>query len=102
MDEEIKKLLEENLKLTQEIHAMTKKIKGHMTFQRIVSYFYLFIIIAPIVLGFIYLPPLLNSLFSQYKDILGIQGGSTDIMQSLLNGGTGNIDVNSIKGLINK
>jgi hypothetical protein len=99
--EQIKELLEQNLKLTQEIHTMTKKIKGHMAFQRIVSYFYLFIIIAPIILGFIYLPPLLNSLFDQYKDVLGLQGSNSTI-QSLLNGGAGDLDVNTIKGLLNK
>jgi len=100
--EQIKELLEKNLKLTQEIYTMTKKIKGHMAFQRIVSYFYLFIIIAPIVLGLIYLPPILNGLFDQYKDILGLQGGPNSTIQSLLNGETGNLDVNTIKSLLNK
>ena len=77
MDEEIKKTLEQNLKLTEEIHAMTKKIKSYLAFQRLVSIFYLFIIIAPIILGVIYLPPLLSGLFDQYKDVLGLQGGTS-------------------------
>lgn len=104
--EQIKKLLEKNLKLTEEIYAMTKRMKGYLAFQRLVSLFYLFIIIAPIVIGVIYLPPLLSGLFEQYKDVLGIQGGSGGI-QGLLNGGAGNLDLNSldaaqIKSLLNK
>ena len=106
MDEEIKKILEQNLKLTEEIYAMTKKMKSYLAFQRLVSLFYLFIIIAPIILGAIYLPPLLNGLFDQYKDVLGIQGGTSTI-QGLLNGGVGSVDLNNldteqIKNLLNK
>jgi hypothetical protein len=115
MDEEItaeeagqvKKLLEQNLRLTQEIYVMTKKINGYLAFQRLVSIFYLIMIVAPIILGIIYLPPLLNGLFDQYKDALGIQGGSSSMIQGLLNGGAGKLDLNSldadkIKSLLNK
>jgi len=107
MDEEIKKLLEQNLKLTEEIYTMTRKIKGYLAFQRLVSLFYIFIIIAPIILGIIYLPPLLGGLFDQYKDILGMQGGSNNAIRGLLNGGTGSLNVNSldmgtVKSLLNK
>ncbi len=96
MDEEIKKIVEQNLKLTEEIYAMTKKMKGYLALQRLVSLFYLFIIIAPIVLGIIYLPPLLGGLFNQYKDLLGVQAGSTNPIESLLKGGTGGLDLNNI------
>lgn len=110
MDEEIKKILEQNLKLTEEIYAMTKKIKGYLRFQRLVSLFYLFIIIAPIVLGIIYLPPLLKGVFDQYKDILGVGTGGNQL-EGLLKGGAGNLDLNNadinklppqIKALLNK
>ena len=94
--EQIKKLLEQNLKLTQEIYAMTKKMKSYLAFQRLVSLFYLFIIIAPIVLGIIYLPPLLGGLFNQYKDLLGVQAGSANPIESLLKGGVGGLDLNNI------
>ncbi|MFH1582915.1 MAG: hypothetical protein ABIB72_01185 [Candidatus Falkowbacteria bacterium] len=107
MDEEIKKILEQNFKLTEEIYAMTKKMKSYLAFQRLVSIFYLFIIIAPIILGVIYLPPLLSGLFDQYKDVLGLQGGMSSTIQGLLNGGAGNVDLNNldagqIKSLLNK
>jgi len=96
MDEEIKKTLEQNLKLTQEIYVMTKKIKGYLFFQRLVSIFYLIMIVAPIILGIIYLPPLLGGLFDQYKDLPGIQGAASNPIESLLKGGAGNLDLNNL------
>lgn len=92
MDEEIKKILEENLVLTKEIYVMTKKIKSYITFQKVMSLVYLMLIVVPIVLSIIYLPPLLKGLFDQYQDILGIQPGSSDSIQNLLN----NADINKL------
>ena len=63
MDEEIKKLLEQNLELTKEIYAMTKKIKSYITFQKVMSVIYIMLIVAPIILSIIYLPPLLKGVF---------------------------------------
>ncbi|PIT95586.1 hypothetical protein COT96_00370 [Candidatus Falkowbacteria bacterium CG10_big_fil_rev_8_21_14_0_10_38_22] len=71
MDEEIKKILEENLKLTQEIHQMTKKIKNYINFQKVMSLIYILLIVVPIILGIIYLPPLLSNLLEQYRGLLG-------------------------------
>lgn len=96
MDEEIKKLLEQNLKLTEEIYVMTKKIKGYIAFQKVMSLVYLMLIVVPIILSIIYLPPLLKSMFDQYKDILGIQPGSDSSIQNLLNGVSGNLDLNNV------
>ena len=92
MDEEIKKLLEKNLELTKEIYAMTKKIKGYITFQKIMSLVYIMLIVVPIVLSIIYLPPLLKGAFNQYKDILGIQPGSDASIKNLLNGVGGDLN----------
>lgn len=92
MDEEIKKILAENLALTKEIYALTKKIKGYVTFQKVMSLVYLALIVVPIVLSIIYLPPLLKGLFDQYKDILGIQPGGSDSIQNLLN----NIEIDKL------
>ncbi|MBI2459789.1 MAG: hypothetical protein HYV53_04585 [Parcubacteria group bacterium] len=96
MDEEIKKILEENLALTKEIYAMTKKIKGYITFQKVMSLVYVTLIVVPIILSIIYLPPLLKGLFDQYKDILGIQSGSDNSIKNLLNGVGGNLNLNNI------
>jgi len=65
-----KSILEENLRLTKEIHEMTRKIHNYVIFQRILSVIYLFLIIIPLVLGAIYLPPLIREIFSPYQDLL--------------------------------
>jgi len=94
MDEEIKKLLEQNLALTKEIYAMTRKIKSYVTFQKVMSVVYLLLIVVPIILSIIYLPPLLKGVFDQYKDVLGLPADSS--IQSLLNGASGNLNLNNI------
>lgn len=91
MDEEIKKILEQNLELTKEIYVMTKKIKGYVTFQKVMSLVYIMLIVVPIVLSIIYLPPLLKGVFDQYKEVLGIQPGSDSSIKNLLNGVGGNL-----------
>ncbi|MEA3398563.1 MAG: hypothetical protein U9R06_02335 [Patescibacteria group bacterium] len=70
MDEDIKKIIEENLKLTKEIHEMTKKIKSFVLWQQIFNVIKILIIIIPIVLGIIYLPPLLKEIVGNYQELL--------------------------------
>jgi hypothetical protein len=74
-NEEIKKILEENLRLTQEIHDMTHKIKSYVTFQKIMSVFYLLIIVVPIIISIIYLPPLIKSYLGPYEELLNDSSG---------------------------
>ncbi len=105
MDEEIKKLLEKNLELTEEIFKMTKSIKSFVIHQRIFGALKLLLIAVPIILGIIYLPPLLSGITEQYKDLLGIKseaggGNITDIIDLLKGGAAGenlkNIDINKL------
>ena len=85
MDEEIKKLLEKNLTLTEEIHKMVKSIKRYMFWQNIWSFLKILVIVVPIVIGIIYLPPLLKGVFQQYQSLLG--GGDGLNLESLGNSG---------------
>ena len=110
MDEEIKKLLEQNLKYSQEIYAMTRKIKNYITFQKVMSVIYVLLIVVPIILSIVFLPPLLKGVFDQYKDVLGVSGGDSSI-QSLLKGAGGNLNLDNVginklspqaKALLNK
>lgn len=89
-EDDFKKLLKKNLELTEEIYKMTKKIKRFVNFQQVMSLVYFLIIVVPIVLGIIYLPPLLNNYINQYKEILGIPGGEINILD-LLKGGSGGL-----------
>ncbi len=96
--EEIKKLLEKNLALTQEIHKMTRQIKRHINFQKVVSFIYILLIVVPIILGIIYLPPLLSGYIKQYQDLLGTDatGGAANAIKNLPAG----INLDQIKGLL--
>lgn len=84
MDEEIKKLVEKNLELTEEIHRMTKKINSFIAFQKVMSVVYFLLIVIPLILSFIYLPPLIGNIVGQYQDLLG--NSSTGSIESLLEG----------------
>lgn len=70
--EQIKKLLEQNLEYSKEIYQMTRKIKSYITFQKVMGVIYILLIIVPIILSIVFLPPLLEGVFNQYKDILGV------------------------------
>jgi|WetSurMetagenome_2_1015567.scaffolds.fasta_scaffold449043_2 hypothetical protein len=79
MDEELKKILEENLRINQENNRMLHSIKRHFVWQRIVAIFYFIIIVGPIVWGIFYLPALLKPIISQYQDLLGSPNTSGSI-----------------------
>ena len=72
-------LLKKNLEMTQEIYEMTKKIKRHITFQKIVSLIYFLIIVVPIILSIIYLPPLLKGMVGPYMDLLDTDNGTINL-----------------------
>lgn len=73
-EENLEEMLKKNLELTQEIHAMTKKIKGYITFQKFMTFFYLFLIVAPIALSLMYLPGMIGPLLNNYSEMLGPVG----------------------------
>lgn len=103
---QVERLIEENLALTKEIHKMTKKIKHHITFQKIVSLFYLFLIIAPIVLSIIYFQPLMkmfNATIEPYKELFNLSSGTNINAEDLRSVGGGTIQVNesTINELLN-
>jgi len=100
MEDELKKLLKQNLELTEETHKMVKSIRNYVIGQRIWFVIKLLLIAVPIVLGFIYLPAIFKDLFSQYQSLLGSVSEGSNIMESLMGGGAGldlnNIDVNNL------
>ena len=69
MEEEVKKLIEENLKLTREVHAMVVKVRRYMMWQRFVSFIYLILVVGPLILAIIYLPPIIKPILQQYQSI---------------------------------
>ncbi|OGF24174.1 hypothetical protein A3H09_02530 [Candidatus Falkowbacteria bacterium RIFCSPLOWO2_12_FULL_45_13] len=94
--EQIKKLLEKNLEYSKEIYRMTKKIRNYVNFQKVISLIYLLLIVVPLILGLIYLPPLLKGVFDQYKDIFGAGTGEGASVQDLLKGPAGNVNLDDL------
>lgn len=94
-NEEVKDLLKKNLELTEEIYKMTKKIKHFITFQQVMSVIYIILIVAPIILGIVFLPPLLKNIFSQYQGLLGGEDGG-NLMENLLKSGGGGLDLKNL------
>ncbi|MCK4540476.1 hypothetical protein KAU09_04970 [Candidatus Parcubacteria bacterium] len=70
--EEMTELVEKNIKLSEEILALSKKINGFVIWQRIFGIIKILIIAIPIALSIIYLPPLLNGVLDTYKELLGL------------------------------
>jgi hypothetical protein len=90
--DQIEKLIEQNLRMTEDIYKMTKKIKGYIAFQKVISFIYLLLIVVPIILGIIYLPPLLGNMFNQYNQLLGAEGFNVNDLLKGLNPAGGNLN----------
>ena len=84
-DDSLKSLLEKNIKLSEEIFAQNKKIKNRLTMMVVGNYVKLLFIIIPLIIAFIFLPPLLNQVLSQYNELLGGTGAMdfSDILKTL-------------------
>lgn len=79
----MEEMMEENLKLTREMHEMVKSIKSYVFWARIWGFLKIFLIIIPLIIGIMYLPPLLKNVTDQYKSLLGGAGDATDLLNSL-------------------
>lgn len=97
---ELKELIEKNIKWSQVIYNQNKKIKRRLTMMVIGSYIRLALILTPIILGIIFLPPLVDQYMSQFGNILG--GGTTSLYDigSLLQ--NANLDSSQVQELINQ
>ncbi|HBI97137.1 MAG: hypothetical protein US83_C0007G0036 [Candidatus Falkowbacteria bacterium GW2011_GWC2_38_22] len=80
---ELKELIEKNIKLSEEVLEISKKINGFVFWQRIFGVLKILIIFIPLILGAIFLPPLLKDVFNSYKELLGL--GDTVNLDSLKN-----------------
>jgi ferric iron reductase protein FhuF len=69
--DELTNLLRANLERSEEILKISQEIKSYIKWQNIWSILRFVIIVIPIVLGFIYLPPLIKDAFQSYRSLLG-------------------------------
>jgi hypothetical protein len=66
---DLKELLEKNIKTNEEVLEKVKYIKGYITWQRVFSVIKILLIIIPLALGAIFLPPLVKDLLAQYQSL---------------------------------
>lgn len=98
-DDGLKELVEKNIKWCQVIYEQNRKIKKRLTMMAVANYLRLILIVVPIIIGIIFLPPLLEGVWQQYSEILGISssGGTsglnslTDILSQISSGSLGDI-----------
>lgn len=86
-EQDIKRLLEKNLEMTKDVHRMVKKISSHIFWQQVFGVLKILILVVPIVIGILYLPPLLDKVFDQYNELLKnpTELNTKDIMDLLKN-----------------
>ena len=77
-NQDVKSLLEENLKYTKQIYASTEKTRRYIFWGQIFSFFKIVIIVVPLVLGYMFIQPYLKSALGTYTSLLGGGDGSTD------------------------
>lgn len=68
--QKLEALLLENQKSSVEVLAAVNDIKKYIRWQQIWSTLRFFLIAVPLVLGFIYLPPLIKDALQYYKSLL--------------------------------
>lgn len=81
MDEDIKKLLEQNLAKNEEIYQLMKRLKSYLLMNQIFGVIRLLIIVVPLVLALIFLPPLFKQFMSQWQGLAAPAGGLDEILK---------------------
>ncbi|MAF14276.1 MAG: hypothetical protein CMI53_05320 [Parcubacteria group bacterium] len=76
---ELRKLVEENLEVSKKLLETNDKLRHWIIFQRIWTVLKLLIIIVPLILGAIYLPPLLSQAIEPYKELLNLGQGADSL-----------------------
>jgi len=68
--EKLAGLLQDNLKHSAEVFRAVQDIKRYIRWQQLWSTLRFFLIVVPLILGFIYLPPLIKDALQSYKSFL--------------------------------
>jgi len=72
---ELKILIKKNIQWSEVLYERQKKIQRKLTIMSLFGYLRLAVILIPLVLGIIYLPPLVTKFWDQYQSVLGVTGG---------------------------
>jgi hypothetical protein len=68
---DLRDLLEQNIQLSRELQEGIHYIKRYVVMSQALGILKLLLIVVPLVLGIIYLPPLLADIAGQYQEALG-------------------------------
>ncbi len=86
--EDLKALLEENLKLNKQILANTEKTRRYIFMMNILGWLKTLVFVVPIILGIIFLPPLIRQSMQYIQEIqknipgaAGLHAGGLDILK---------------------
>lgn len=94
--QQMKQLLENNTNTIKGMEASLKKINNYMKWQYIFAIFKIIVIVIPLILGFIFLPPLLKNIVAPYQELLGSINEQRQIVGNVNNVmAINNIDVNT-------
>ena len=88
MDQDVKHLLEENLRLSKENNELLLKIRSVQRWGQITRIFYWFIIIGVTIGAFYYIKPYLGNLLNVYSGGVSGINNISDITKNLNNGQT--------------
>lgn len=67
-------LVRENLELTRQIYALTEKTRRYIFYGEIMSVVKIILVVGPLILGALYLGPLLKQTLDTYANLLGPAG----------------------------
>jgi len=68
--EDITTLLKANLEMTKDIRAMVKHINNYVAWQRMFAWLKVLLILVPLIIGVMYLPPLLQNYYQQLSGMI--------------------------------
>lgn len=77
------KLIQENIKLTNELKVEIKKIKRWIALSRLLTVVKILIIVIPIVLAVIYLPPFLKPYFEKIQSFYQLSSQTAETVQEV-------------------
>jgi hypothetical protein len=78
----VKDLLEKNLKWSQIIYEQNRKINHKLMWAAVAGWLRLILILAPLVLALLYLPPIAKSLWSNFDTLTGYTQGTGNLNKS--------------------
>lgn len=82
-NDEIKKLLQENLSYAKATYEAAEKTRRYILWGQVLGFIKLAIVIVPLVLAYYFLQPYLKTAMSTYQDLIGVTGGLGDIKNDL-------------------